>query len=189
MKVKTREIQHDTTIRLRFSDGWAAMTFQHYKENDWWQVVISSDWGNWSHGWGRQGSGADIFEFMSGCNLGYFCNKFFGSEEQIFSPEKSSLKIRKFIRKEVNYWKDREKFKELIQITKELERFDNDRDYMNELSNYDSLLEVIGDSELWCWLRYEHKPRTVFFFKKIFPIFLTEIRKINKANKRLEISQ
>lgn len=185
-KLKTAEIQTDTTIRLRFEGGaWASMTFQYFKENDWWNVTINSDWGNWSYGWGRQGTGADIFEFMhDGCGRDYFVSKFVGSEPEIFNPEKSAKLARRDIRQELKYWDDRERFQYLINFTKELESEEDARYFVDSLYGEEMMHEVLGDEYrcYWNYVVYERHPRTKYFFDKIFPKFFKHIKKIHREN-------
>ena len=104
-RLKSSNIQKDTTIRLRFDGGaWATMSFQHFEENDWWQVSINSDWGTWQYSWSRSGMGKDIFNFMA-CRAkerSYLVNKFIGNEEKLFDGKKSAQAIRKDIRESMN---------------------------------------------------------------------------------------
>lgn len=183
-KLVTREIQTDPTIRLRFEGGaWATMSFQHFPENDWWQVSINSDWGNWSYSWSRSGMGKDIFTFMTkGSDKSYFISKFTSSEEDYFNPNKSAAKVRKEIRETLTYWDDKEHFEYLINLTKELEQYDNMDLFMNKLWDEKDLKEFHGD-EPWHFLVLEMHPRTKYFFKHIFPKFFPEIKKLAKINK------
>lgn len=181
-KLTTCEVQKDITIRLRFEGGgWATMSFQYFRENDWWQVSINSDWGNWAYSWSRSGMGMDIFNFMAReGRSGYLVGKFTSQEPDIFNASKSAKLVRKDIRNELNYWDDREKFQYLIDFTKELESEDNIDYFVNSLYEEEQMQEVLGD-EYRCYWNYvvmETHPRTKYFFKNIFPKFFKEIKRL-----------
>jgi hypothetical protein len=181
-KIKSENIQQDTTIRLRFEGGgWATMSFQYFEENDWWQVSINSDWGNWSYSWSRSGMGKDIFNFMAERDgRDYLVSKFTSQEPDYFNAEKSAKKVRKDIREELNYWDDREKFEELIERTKELEDYDSHDIFFERLWDNKELNEITGDCPhgISSYLVFETHPRTKYFFKNIFPKFFKHIKRL-----------
>lgn len=175
LKLVNKIIQEDITIRLRFEGGaWANMTFQHNKERDWWNVVISSDWGNWSYGWSRQGSGRDIYEFMN-APTGYFIDKFTGGTTRIFSINKTMTELRKLVREEYPWIKYKEENEELMYLISELEGCENEDQVFNKI---DKKIYDLVDGEIWNYFKYEWHPREKFFFKKIFPKFFPEIKRI-----------
>lgn len=181
-KLKSSNIQRDTTIRLRFEGGgWATMSFQYFEENDWWQVAINSDWGNWSYAWSRSGMGKDIFSFMSErAGRSYLIGKFTSQEPDIFNASKSAKLVRKDIRNKLKYWDDRERFEYLINFTKELESEENIDCFVNSLYEEEQMKEVLGD-EYRCYWNYvvtETHPRTKYFFKNIFPKFFKHIKRL-----------
>lgn len=167
-KLKSSNIQNDTTIRLRFEGGaWATMSFQYFEENDWWQVSINSDWGSWSYSWSRSGMGKDIFNFMSErCGRDYLISKFTGQESRYFNAQKSAQNIRKDIRKELDYWKDRKRFEYLIEKTKDLENYDSGDMFFDMLWKDEDLIEITGDCphRISSYLVFETHPRTKDFF-------------------------
>jgi hypothetical protein len=176
-KLITSEIQTDTTIRLRFEGGsWASMTFQHYKENDWWQVVISSDWGDWSHGWGRSGMGTDIFNFMARDSRSYLINKF-SKDNDIFSIQKTMTAMRKHIREEHPWIDDKEENEKFMYMISELSSCESIDQVYNAIDK--ELCEELGD-EIWHFMKHEWHPREKYFFTHIFPKFMPEIKKLAK---------
>jgi len=170
-KLLERSSHKNTTIRLTFDGGgWANMTFVQMKSN-WTNVVISSDWGHWEHGWSNTGFGSDqtIPEAMvSKMNKGYFQNKFIGPEKKVFSPEKTCTRFRKIVREECPWIKDRGTHEDHMGVIKELQSIDDDRDFIDRLHEYEDLRELLGD-DYWTLLEYETRGCTRSFFKEIYP--------------------
>lgn len=190
-KLIERTINQDKTIKLKFDGGsWATMTFQENNrdtDNHWWNVLIHSDWGNWSYGWSFSGMGKkSIYSFMLGMkNDDYLQNKFMGPHSEIFSPEKTATALRKEIREHYPWLKDKEKHEELMYKLKEAaDSCDDNIDiFMRDVA--ETMTEVWGDSSdvyynIASMLVYETHPRTAYFFKKIFPKFFPMIRKLDK---------
>ena len=185
-KLLERTTQQNTTIRLTFDGGgWANMTFVKMK-SDWTNVVISSDWGKWEYGWSNSGFGANttIMEAMLG-DQSYFKRKFIGNEKKVFSPDRTCTRFRKIVREECPWISNREKNQDHMAVIKELQRIDDDRDFVDRLNEYEELRELLGD-DYWTLLQYETRGVTDAFFKEIYPKFLPEIRKLVK-NKNKEM--
>lgn len=183
--LESSNIQKDTTIRLRFEGGsWATMSFQHFEENDWWQVSINSDWGNWAYSWSRSGMGTDIFNFMvERRDRSYLVSKLTSQEPDYFNASKSAKSIRKDIREQISYWDDKEFFNKLIDKTKDLEECDSSDIFFDRLWDDKDLNNITGDCPhgVSSYMVFETHPRTKYFFKNIFPKFFKEIRKLIKV--------
>lgn len=174
-KLITRETRTDTTVRLRFEGGsWAFMTFQYNPENDWWNVVIDSDWGKWSYGWNRSGMGSDIYKFMASDREGYLIAKF-SKDTDVFSIDKTQTEMRKKIREEYPWIKDKEENEKFMFMISELRDCENTDQLWNSIDK--ELCKALGD-EIWHYFKYEWHPREKYFFKNIFPKFFPEIKKL-----------
>lgn len=182
-KLLERSTQENITIRLTFDGGgWANMTFVQMK-SDWTNVVISSDWGHWEYGWSNTGFGKDqtiMGAMVSKLNKGYFQAKFTGPEKREFSPEKTCTQLRKVVRQECPWIKNKDLNNEHMGVIKELQGIDDDREFVDRLNEYTELRDLLGD-DYWTLLQYEKKGCTQAFFREIYPKFIPEIRKIIKS--------
>jgi hypothetical protein len=186
-KLAATTINEDVTIKLKFEgDGWTTMTFQENYPDEttlrWWNVIIAGDWGQWSYGWGYSGMGKrSIYDFMLSMRDDYYLqSKFIGAEPKIFDGRKTATAMRKIVREEVPWLSDKERHEELMYNLREIQNSDTDRDFIDGIEK--DLREVLGD-DYWMLLEYSIHPRTVNFFKNIFPKFFPSIQKLAKQYK------
>lgn len=179
LTLESSNIQKDVSLRLRFRGGaWATMTFIYFEENQWWQVSINSDWGNWQYSWSKSGMGTDVFSFFSEKgNAGYLSGKFTGAESQVFDAKKSAVNLRRNLREVLNYWDDRELYSEIMLLTKELEELESPDEFMSRAHSHELIGKSLGHFDFWLFLEMKTHPRTKFFFSKVFPLLLSQLRK------------
>lgn len=184
-KLKDVSIQNDVTIRLIFEGGsWATMTFVRMR-NDWTNVSITSDWGNWNHGWSDSGikSYGDIYGFMSSkSNLNYLRGKFIGAEKLIFDNKATCKSLRKLVRDEYPWISHKETNSSLMKDIKALEGCETDQEFLMAMTPE---LDKFFAGEAFRCLEYSRLPRTDYFFREIFPQFLKHIAKISKTTAKV----
>lgn len=185
--LKEKYTKQVPTIYLNFEGGdYAHMTFNEVQRDNytWWNVIITSSWGKWSYSWNRSGMGTDIYSFMSDNRHGYLKSKFTSQERELFSLEGTQKKLRKQLAdNRPNYWSEKEEIDNLRVLIKELDA-ENDNDFTNQFLASEELVQEFG-SEPWRFSVHKESERTAFFFNKVFPKFMPEIKRLaNEYNYR-----
>jgi hypothetical protein len=180
-KLRSIEQSMDRTIRLRFENGgWAFMTFQENLESDWWNIVISSDWGQWNYSWTRGGMGCDIYEFMGRgrVSLDYFINKFTSGQKEYLHFDETMAQLKNALIVYCGADPDGE----LISDLEEMEETDSINVFYLTLPQ--EIHEIISDfSIISDCVVSGLSPCHTYFFDHIFPLFIDEIVKIKELNK------